>query len=84
MRQVLKNYGTLRTEKVDSMVKIIIVIWDENYSNNSTNIYWFYRTYNKKIKITSFKMATAKSIKKWSKCKGKIHSRTGHEGPEGE
>ena len=52
--------GTLRTEKVDSMVKIIIVISDENYSNNSMNIYWFYQIYYRKIKITSFKIATAK------------------------
>jgi len=60
MREVLKNYGTLRTEKVDNMVKIIIVISDENYSNNSMDFYWFYRIYYRKIKITSFKMATAK------------------------
>jgi hypothetical protein len=52
--------GTLRTEKVDTMVKIIIVISDENYSNNSINIYWFYQIYYRKIKITSFKIATAK------------------------
>jgi hypothetical protein len=52
------------------------------------DVYWFYRTYFRKIKITSFKMATVISIKKRSKGKGKGkgkgHPRTGHVDPEGE